>query len=66
MNEPEQPEPTEPVDPRTIVILLAVAVEGGMIVLAYLIGWLTGHLPLATFVWSLSDAGIGLAAVLPM
>ncbi|SRR6266511_4444758 len=72
MDEPQQPEPNEPtdepepVDPRTTVILLAVVVEGGLIVLAWLVGWLTGTLPLATFFWSLSDVGLGVAATLPM
>jgi uncharacterized protein len=75
MEEPQQPEPPEPTspsdepeppDPRTTVVLLAVVVEGGLIVLAWLIGWLTGTLPLATFFWSLSDVGLGVAATLPM
>jgi membrane protease YdiL (CAAX protease family) len=63
MNEPEQP---EPLDPRTVIVLLAVIVEGGLIVLALFLGWLTGNPPLATLVWSLSDAGVGVAATLPM
>src|SRR5262245_19627418 len=72
MDEPQQPEPSEPsdepepADPRTTVILLAVVVEGGLIVLAWLVGWLTGTPPLATFFWSLADAGVGVAATLPM
>src|SRR5947209_14908287 len=69
MNDPEQPEPSEqpePLDPRTVVVLLAVVVEGGLIVLALFLGWLTGNPPLATLFWSLPHAGAGVAATLPM
>src|SRR5262249_11804990 len=69
MNEPEQPEPSEqpePLDPRTVIVLLAVLVEGGLIVLASFLGWLMGNPPLATFFWSLPHTGIGVAATLPM
>ena len=68
-DDPEQhepPEAAEPPDPRTTVVLLAILVEGGLIVLAWAAGWLTGSLPLETFFWSLSDAALGVAATLPM
>jgi membrane protease YdiL (CAAX protease family) len=69
MNDPEPPEPSEqpePLDPRTALVLLAVVVEGGLIVLALFLGWLTGNPPLVTLFWSLPDAAAGAAATLPM
>src|SRR5438045_3435985 len=69
MNDPEQPEPSEqpePLDPRTVVVLLAVVVEGGLIVLALFLGWLTENPPLATLFWSLPHVGAAVAATLPM
>ena len=53
-------------DQRTVIVLLAIAVEGGLILVAWLAGWLMQQLPLATFTWDLRDALFGLAATLPM
>jgi membrane protease YdiL (CAAX protease family) len=65
-DDPEPRQPPEEPDPRTTVVMLAVVVEGGLILLAWLAGWLAGSLPLETFFWSLSDAALGVAATLPM
>src|SRR5438270_327143 len=67
MNDPEQPEPSEqpePLDPRTVVVLLSIVVEGGLIVLALFLGWLTENPPLATLFWSLPHLGAAVAASL--
>src|SRR5262245_9807503 len=53
-------------DPRTVIVLLAVAVEGGLILVAWVAGWLLKQLPLATWAWSWRDALLGLAATIPM
>jgi membrane protease YdiL (CAAX protease family) len=53
-------------DQRTVIVTLAIAVEGGLILVAWLAGWLMQQLPLATFIWNLRDALLGLAATLPM
>lgn len=51
---------------RRAVVLLAVLVEGGLIVLAWLLGWLLGQGPLRTFAWDGRDALWGLAGTVPM
>jgi membrane protease YdiL (CAAX protease family) len=51
---------------RQTVVLLAVAVEGGMIVLAWALGWLLDQPPLQTFHWTYSGALWGAAAALPV
>ncbi len=52
------------------VVWLAVGVEGGLIVLAWLFGWLLGFPPLELFFWkeptALVEALVGLAAVGPL
>ncbi len=53
-------------DPRTVIVGLAVAVEGGLIVVAWLAGWVLNQLPLATWKWNALDALLGLAAIVPM
>lgn len=53
-------------DPRSVIVGLAVAVEGGLIVVAWVAGWLLDQLPLATWKWDARDALIGLAATVPM
>jgi membrane protease YdiL (CAAX protease family) len=52
-------------EPRSIV-WLAMAVEGGLIGVAWLVGWLVGQMPLEFFFWNAREALIGLAATLPM
>ncbi len=45
---------------------LAIAVEGGLIVVAWCAGWAVGQLPLELFFWDTHEALLGLAATLPM
>src|SRR5262245_29786947 len=54
-----------PDNPRAIV-WLAIAVEGGLIGVAWLAGWLLRTPPLGSFFWSGVDALWGLAATGPM
>src|SRR5690242_15649582 len=61
----DEPAPGAPTERRAIVVL-AVVVEGGLIVLALLLGWLLGQPPLRTFAWDWRDALWGLAGTLPM
>jgi membrane protease YdiL (CAAX protease family) len=62
---PESPAGGGPSERRTVV-LLAVLVEGGLILLAWLLGWLLGQQPLRTFAWDSGGALWGLAGTLPM
>ncbi len=45
--------------------LLAAAFEGGLVVLAVGLGWLSGQTPLETFHWSISDVGKAAVATVP-
>jgi membrane protease YdiL (CAAX protease family) len=49
-----------------VVIIFAVFFEAGLAPFALAIGWLLGHPPLQTFVWSARDAAWGAAAALPL
>jgi membrane protease YdiL (CAAX protease family) len=51
---------------RQAVVLLAIVVEGGMIVLAWLLGWLLDQQPLLAFTWDWRAALYGVLAALPM
>jgi membrane protease YdiL (CAAX protease family) len=51
---------------RIRVILLSVTVEGGLMVIALLTGWMVDQPPLAYFRWTFADALWGLVATLPM
>jgi membrane protease YdiL (CAAX protease family) len=51
---------------RQVVVLLAVCVEGGLIVLSLALGWFLEQPPLARFAWSGHDGLLGLAATVPM
>jgi CAAX protease family protein len=62
----EPPELPGPPDSRTLVVMLAVMVEGGLILTAWVAGWLVGASPLATFFWVPRDALLGVLATLPM
>jgi uncharacterized protein len=62
---PEAPATGGPSERRTVV-LLAVLVEGGLILLAWLLGWLLGQHPLRTFTWDFGGALWGLAGTVPM
>jgi membrane protease YdiL (CAAX protease family) len=59
-------QPDAPASARRTVVLLAILVEGGLIVLAWLLGWLLGQPPLRTFAWDYRGALWGLAGTLPM
>jgi membrane protease YdiL (CAAX protease family) len=66
---PDDDTPDEALDERSArntVVGLAIAVEGGLIGLAWLLGWLLGCGPLARFVFDVPGALWGLAAALPM
>lgn len=52
--------------PRHRVLLLTVAFEGGLAILAWPLGWLLQHRPLATLTGSLPAVGLGLLAAVPM
>ena len=68
MSEPDDDPATEEswLDERLRVLLLAIGVEGGFIVMAWVLGWWTDTSPLARFRWSLLDALIGVLATLPL
>jgi membrane protease YdiL (CAAX protease family) len=51
---------------RRSIVFLAIAVEGGLVVLAVILGWLLDQQPFDQFRWDAADAGVGLAATLPM
>ena len=51
---------------RMTVVLLAILVEGGLIVLAWGLGWLLGVPPLQNFAWEWRGALWGLAGTVPM
>jgi membrane protease YdiL (CAAX protease family) len=51
---------------RRAIVTLAIAVEGGLIVLAVLLGWLLDRRPFDQFNWNVLDALYGLAATVPM
>jgi membrane protease YdiL (CAAX protease family) len=57
--------PMEPMRRRDAV-LLTVAVEGGLLVLALLLGWLLGQSPLGQIHGNVHDVALGLAATLPL
>jgi len=51
---------------RNTIVLLAIVVEGGLVGLALVCGWLLGQPPFSRFAFDLPDALWGLAAALPM
>lgn len=51
---------------RELVVSMAVAVEGGLVVIALCVGWLFNQPPLSKFSLSLSGFAWGLLATLPM
>ena len=61
MSDSEEAKP----NPRGVV-WLAAAVEGGLVGVAWLAGWLIGVLPLEFFFWSWQEALLGVAATVPM
>jgi membrane protease YdiL (CAAX protease family) len=65
---PEPPESNEGgKDPgRETIVLLAVLVEGGLLMLASLLGWVFDKSPLDTLSWNLTGFLEGIAAAVPM
>ena len=59
--EAEETEPT-----RFAVVSMAVAIEGGLVLLAVILGWLFEHHPLTHFTLDLAGLGWGLVAAVPM
>jgi membrane protease YdiL (CAAX protease family) len=57
---------SEPTPDRQTVVRLAILVEGGLIVLAMLLGWLLRQPPLEKLRWDGLDALYGLLATLPL
>jgi hypothetical protein len=51
---------------RRFIVFLAIAVEGGLIVLAVLLGWQLDQRPFDRFRWNIRDALVGLVAAVPM
>jgi membrane protease YdiL (CAAX protease family) len=51
---------------RRDALLLALSFEGGLLLLAWLLGWLLGQPPLEHTRWNWSDLGIGVATTLPL
>jgi membrane protease YdiL (CAAX protease family) len=51
---------------RRAIVSLSIAVEGGLIVLAVLLGWLLDKQPFLMFHWNVADALWGIAAAVPM
>jgi membrane protease YdiL (CAAX protease family) len=51
---------------RGAIVRLAILVEGGLILLAVLLGRVLHRDPLEGFAWSLRDAGLGVAVTLPL
>jgi membrane protease YdiL (CAAX protease family) len=62
----DDPEDEEDASGRATIILMAVVVEGGLIVLAIGLGWLIDREPFANLRLSVADALWGLTAALPM
>jgi membrane protease YdiL (CAAX protease family) len=62
---PESPE-SEAEQRRQTVVLLAVLIEGGLLVGASILGWLIDQPPLRFFAWTLQGFLWGLGATLPL
>lgn len=59
-------EPEEDPPGHGVVIIFAVFFEAGLAPFSLIVGWLLGHQPLQTFIWSARDALLGAAAALPL
>jgi membrane protease YdiL (CAAX protease family) len=59
-------EPQEDKPGREVIIIFAVFFEAGLAPLSLILGWFFGHPPLEHFVWSTSDALLGVAATIPL
>ena len=51
---------------REPIVLLAILLEGGLAVLAWLLGWSLDRPPLERVYWQMHDAALGVAASLPL
>ncbi len=51
---------------RSFILRWGIGFEGGLLLLAWLLGWLVGLPPLERWSWSVEDAALGVAAVLPL
>jgi membrane protease YdiL (CAAX protease family) len=51
---------------RRVMLQTAVVVEGGLVALALVLGWLFGQTPLEQIAWKPSGLALGLAGCLPM
>jgi membrane protease YdiL (CAAX protease family) len=63
--DPQSEEPT-PADPRQTVVLLAIFVEGGLMLIATVLGWLLKQPPLEHFAWDGWAVLLGVAAAVPL
>jgi membrane protease YdiL (CAAX protease family) len=63
--DPQTEEPT-PADPRQTVVLLAIFVEGGLMLIATVLGWLMKQPPLEQFAWDGWAVLLGVAAAVPL
>jgi uncharacterized protein len=59
-------EPKDDHPKRAVVIIIAVFFEGGLAPLSLFLGWLLGHPPLRSFVWSIEYALWGVVATIPL
>src|SRR5690349_4666527 len=62
---PESPE-SDMEARRQTVVLLAVLVEGGLLVASSLLGWMLDQPPLRYFQWTLEAVGWGVGATVPL
>jgi len=65
---PTMPDEIPQPEPMTVsqFLLSAGLFEGGLLVVAILVGWLIGIAPTGELTWSLHDFGLGLLATIPM
>mgnify|MGYP002625408280 CR=1 FL=1 len=57
---------TDEFNERRTVLVLGIAVEGGLVLLAFGIGWITGIAPLESFAWEWPAVVWGVAGALPV
>ena len=70
--DPDAPRPDDRPDPDGLpwpdprgLVLLAATVEGGLVVVAAVLGWLVDQAPMAKIEWTVQGAALGAAASLP-
>ena len=57
---------SDPAAERRMLLVMTVAVEGGLVLLALFLGWLLQRSPLVTLVWEGHAVLLGVAATVPM